>query len=622
MKKTGAKESSARADLGVIKTFLPYLWPKGEKELKIRVVVALLFLVGAKVANVYVPVLYKYAVDALGGGKAAANGDVAALVTVPVSLIIGYGLVRVLSSAFGEIRDAVFAKVAQRAIRNSALSVFEHLHALSLRFHLDRQMGGLSRAIERGVKGIEFLLSFMLFNILPTLLEIVMVSVILWVLYDVWFALITFVTIIIYIAFTLIVTEWRMKYRREMNMRDDEANTKAIDSLINYETVKYFNNEAHESSRYDHALRGYEVAAVKSQESLSKLNIGQGAIIAVGLVLNMLLAANGVKNGNMTVGDFVLVNTYLLQLYMPLNFLGFVYRQIKQSLTDMERMFSLLDVGKEVEDSPGARDLVCQEATVRFEDVHFAYNEDRQILKGVSFEVPAGKTVAVVGPSGAGKSTLTRLMFRFYDASSGRITIDGQDVRDVTQGSLRRSIGIVPQDTVLFNDTIAYNVAYGRPGAGQDEIDNVASLASIRDFINSLPDGFKTMVGERGLKLSGGEKQRVSIARMLLKRPKIMIFDEATSALDTRTEKDIQQALRDVSRGHTTLIIAHRLSTVIDADEIIVLRDGKVAERGRHHDLLEQNGLYGEMWAQQQEIRQAEEILAHAGATEAATKPK
>lgn len=622
MKNTGAKESSARADLGVIKTFLPYLWPKGEKELKIRVVIALLFLLGAKVANVYVPVLYKYAVDALGGGKEAATGDVAALVTVPISLIIGYGLVRVLSSAFGEIRDAVFAKVAQRAIRNAALGVFEHLHALSLRFHLDRQMGGLSRTIERGVKGIEFLLSFMLFNILPTLLEIGMVSIILWVLYDVWFALITLATIVIYIAFTLIVTEWRMKYRREMNLRDDEANTKAIDSLINYETVKYFNNEVHEASRYDNALRGYEVAAVKSQESLSKLNIGQGAIIAVGLVLNMLLAANGVKNGNMTVGDFVLVNTYLLQLYIPLNFLGFVYRQIKQALTDMERMFSLLDVGKEVEDTPGARELVCQEATVRFDDVHFAYNEDRQILKGVSFEVPAGKTVAVVGPSGAGKSTLTRLLFRFYDVSSGRITIAGQDVRDVTQGSLRRSIGIVPQDTVLFNDTIAYNIAYGRPGAGQDEIDTVASLASIRDFIKGLPDGFKTMVGERGLKLSGGEKQRVSIARMLLKRPKIMIFDEATSALDTRTEKDIQQALRDVSRGHTTLIIAHRLSTVIDADEIIVLRDGKVAERGRHQDLLEQKGLYDEMWAQQQEIRQAEEILAHAGATDGAPMAK
>lgn len=610
----GAQPSSARADLGVIKTFLPFLWPRGERELKWRVVIALLFLVGAKVANVYVPVLYKYAVDALGGGaKAGSTPDTTTLIAVPVGLIVAYGLVRVLTSAFGELRDAVFAKVAQRAIRNSALSVFDHLHALSLRFHLDRQMGGLTRAIERGVKGIEFLLSFMLFNILPTLLEIVMVSVILWVLYDVWFALITFVTIVIYIAFTLIVTEWRMKYRREMNKRDDEANTKAIDSLINYETVKYFNNEEHESRRYDLALRGYEAAAVKSQESLSKLNIGQGAIIAVGLVLNMLLAANGVKNGSMTVGDFVLVNTYLLQLYMPLNFLGFVYRQIKQSLTDMERMFSLLDVEREVEDHQNALPLACGDAAIRFEDVHFAYNADRQILKGVSFEVPAGKTVAVVGPSGAGKSTLTRLMFRFYDVSSGKITIDGQDIREVTQGSLRKAIGIVPQDTVLFNDTIAYNIAYGRPGAARDEIEETARLASIEQFIQGLPEGYDTMVGERGLKLSGGEKQRVSIARMLLKRPKVMIFDEATSALDTRTEKDIQQALRDVSRGHTTLIIAHRLSTVIDADEIIVLRDGKVAERGRHHDLLGQSGLYAEMWAQQQEIRQAEEILAHAG---------
>jgi len=612
----GDNQPSARAEFGVVKTFLPYLWPRGEFELKTRVVIALLFLVGAKIANVYVPVLYKYAVDALGGGKAgtgSAGADTTSLIVVPVGMIVAYGLVRVLSSAFGELRDAVFAKVAQRAIRTSALGVFEHLHALSLRFHLDRQMGGLSRAIERGVKGIEFLLSFMLFNILPTLLEIFMVSGILWVLYDFWFALITFVTIVIYIAFTLIVTEWRMKFRREMNQRDDEANTKAIDSLINYETVKYFNNEDHESRRYDNALRGYETAAVKSQESLSKLNIGQGAIIAVGLVLNMLLAASGVKNGNMTVGDFVLVNTYLLQLYMPLNFLGFVYRQIKQSLTDMERMFSLLDVEKEVEDKVGAPPLACGEAAIRFEDVKFAYNPDRQILKGVSFEVPAGKTVAVVGPSGAGKSTLTRLMFRFYDVSSGRITIDGQDIRDVSQTSLRRSIGIVPQDTVLFNDTIAYNIAYGRPGADEAEINNAAKLASIDGFIAGLPQGFKTMVGERGLKLSGGEKQRVSIARMLLKRPKVMIFDEATSALDTRTEKDIQQALRDVSRGHTTLVIAHRLSTVIDADEIIVLRDGQVAERGRHQDLLEQDGLYAEMWAQQQEIREAEEILAHAG---------
>ncbi len=610
-------QPTARAEFGVVKTFLPYLWPRGEFELKARVVIALLLLFAAKVANVYVPVLYKYAVDALGGGaKTGATGggaDTTTLIVVPVGLIVAYGLIRVLSSAFGELRDAVFAKVAQRAIRTSALGVFEHLHALSLRFHLDRQMGGLTRAIERGVKGIEFLLSFMLFNILPTFLEIFMVSGILWVLYDFWFALITFVTIVIYIAFTLIVTEWRMKFRREMNQRDDEANTKAIDSLINYETVKYFNNEEHESRRYDHALRGYEVAAVKSQESLSKLNIGQGAIIAVGLVLNMLLAANGVKDGSMTIGDFVLVNTYLLQLYMPLNFLGFVYRQIKQSLTDMERMFSLLDVEKEVEDKKDAPDLVCDQASIRFEDVKFSYNPDRQILKGVSFDVPAGKTVAVVGPSGAGKSTLTRLMFRFYDVSSGRITIDGQDIRDVSQTSLRRSIGIVPQDTVLFNDTIAYNIAYGRPGASDAEITNAAKLASIDRFIAALPEGSKAMVGERGLKLSGGEKQRVSIARMLLKCPKVMIFDEATSALDTRTEKDIQQALRDVSRGHTTLMIAHRLSTVIDADEIIVLREGQVAERGRHQDLLTQDGLYAEMWAQQQEIREAEEILAHAG---------
>lgn len=602
----GGSERDVSRDWRVIRVFLPYLWPAGQPSMRLRVVIALAFLVGAKLANVYVPILYKQAIDRLGG-------DNGLLVALPVGLILGYGLVRVLAAAFGELRDAVFAKVAQHAIRSVALQVFKHLHGLSLRFHLERRMGGLSRAIERGVKGIEFLLSFMLFNILPTLLEFFLVVGILWTLYDLRFAAIAFATIIVYIVFTLLVTEWRMKYRRALNRADDDANTKAVDSLLNYETVKYFSNEAHEAGRYDRALAGYESAAVISQTSLSMLNVGQAAIITLGLIANMLLAGSEVAAGNLTVGDFVLVVTYLIQLYQPLGFLGWVYRQIKQSLTDMESMFSLLAINREVADSEDAPALQIDRAHIRFNDVDFAYESDRPILKGVSFEVPAGRTVAVVGPSGAGKSTLTRLLFRFYDVTGGQITIDDQDIRGVKQESLRAAIGIVPQDTVLFNDTIAYNVGYGRPGAAEAEIERVAQLASIHDFVAGLPAGYQTMVGERGLKLSGGEKQRVSIARMLLKQPPIMVFDEATSALDTRTEKEIQQALRAVSRGHTTLIIAHRLSTVVDADEIIVLKDGRVAERGTHEVLLAAGGVYADMWAQQQEARQAAEILQRTG---------
>lgn len=577
-----------------LRLLAPYLWPKNQTELRWRVVLALSFLVVAKIASIYVPLLYKHAVDALSVGSAA-------LVAAPAALILAYGLVRVAAQGFGELRDAIFAKVAQRAIRSVGLGVFRHLHALSLRFHLERQTGGMSRAIERGTKGIEFLLQFMLFNVLPTLLEILLVGGVLWHLYGVAYALVTCATILVYIAFTILITEWRTKYRREMNERDAEASTKAVDSLLNFETVKYFGNEDHEARRFDSALQAYEHAAVRSQVTLSGLNLGQGAIIAVGLIAVMVMAAQGVVDGSMTVGDFVLVNTYLIQLYLPLNFLGFVYRQIRQSLTDMEAMFKLLDVEREVADAANAAALTLQGGEIRFQAVEFAYDTRRPILRGIDFTVPAGKTVAVVGSSGAGKSTLSRLLYRFYDVQAGAISIDGQDIRTITQRSLRQQIGIVPQDTVLFNDTIYYNIAYGRPDATPTEIEEAARLARIHDFIQALPDGYQTKVGERGLKLSGGEKQRVAIARVILKRPRILIFDEATSALDTHTEKAIQASLDQVSRDHTTLVIAHRLSTVIGADEIIVLDEGRIVERGHHVALLALGGRYAQMWARQQE---------------------
>ena len=585
-------EAPPRPDFRAIATLLPYLWPREDAGLRLRVVAALVCLVVAKVAIVYTPMLYKAAVDALSTPDRT-------LIVVPVGILLAYGMVRVLGSAFGELRDAIFAKVAQRAIRQVALATFRHLHALALRFHLERQTGGLSRAIERGVNGIDFLLSFMLFNVIPTLLEILLVCGVLWGLYDLSFALVTFVTILLYIAYTLAVTEWRIKFRRRMNETDSEAHGKAIDSLLNYETVKYFGNEAHEARRFDGALQRYERAAVMSKSSLSLLNIGQGAIIAAGLTVVMIMAAGGVRAGTMTIGDFVLVNAYLIQLYLPLNFLGFVYREIKQSLIDMEAMFRLLGQDREVEDAPGARVLAVTGGEVRFEDVRFGYEPSRELLKGVSFTVPAGRTVAIVGPSGAGKSTISRLLFRFYDVTGGRILIDGQDIREVTQASLRQAIGIVPQDTVLFNDTIWYNIAYGRPEAEGAAVEQAAALARIHDFVQTLPEKYETKVGERGLKLSGGEKQRVAIARTLLKRPAIFLFDEATSALDSHTEKEIQASLAEVSAERTTLVIAHRLSTVVEADEIIVLEDGRVAERGRHAELLARGGRYAAMWAKQ-----------------------
>ncbi|MCW2245748.1 ATP-binding cassette subfamily B protein [Azospirillum fermentarium] len=592
-------------DMGVLHTLVPYLWPRDSREMRVRVVVAMLCLLGSKAATVTVPLLFKHAIDSLtnvpqGAGWAA----------VPVGMILAYGTARILQLAFGEARDAIFAKVGQRAIRRVALAVFRHLHALSLRFHLERQTGGLSRTLERGTRAIETLLRYMLFSIAPTLVEIALVVVILWRLFDVWFALATFVTVAGYITYTFTVSEWRTRFRRRMNEQDSRANTKAIDSLLNYETVKYFGNEEHEARRYDEALAAYEQAAVKSQTSLSVLNVGQAAIIAVGLTVVMILAARGITAGRMTIGDFVLVNTYLIQLYQPLNFFGFVYREMKQALADIEGLFRLLREDREVDDAPGARPLALGGGAIRFEDVSFGYDPRRPILKGVDFTVAAGHTVAIVGPSGAGKSTIGRLLFRFYDATGGRILVDGQDIRTVTQASVRAAVAIVPQDTVLFNDTIYYNIAYGRPAATRAEVEQAARLAHIHHFVTTLPDGYQTMVGERGLKLSGGEKQRVAIARAILKNPAILLFDEATSALDTHTEREIQANLREVSRGRTTLVIAHRLSTVVEADDILVMDGGRVIERGRHADLLAHGGAYAALWSRQQAGGDAEEAVA------------
>ena len=580
---------------------LPYLWPADRADLRLRVGLAVLLMVAAKGATVVVPLILREAVDALTPGATVS----AVVLAVPLGLLLAYGAARVLSIGFAELRDALFARVAQHAIRRVALETFRHLHRLSLRFHLDRQTGGLSRAVERGTKGIEFLLTFILFSIVPTLLEILLVIAILWSLFDWRFPAITALAIAGYIWFTFRVTEWRITLRREMNEADSAANTKAIDSLLNFETVKYFGNEAHEARRYDRGLRSYEGAAVKSRQSLSLLNVGQAAIIAIGVTAIMVMTASGVVAGSMTVGDFVMVNAYLIQIAMPLNLLGTVYREIKQSLVDMEVMFGLLDVAPDVTTPPGAPALRVEGGRVAFEGVSFGYDSRRPILKNLDFAVAPGETVAIVGASGAGKSTIGRLLFRFYDVTAGRITIDGQDIRSVELESLRGAIGVVPQDTVLFNDTVAYNIAYGRPEAGQQAVVEAARLARIHDFVSGLPDGYETMVGERGLKLSGGEKQRVAIARTLLKAPRIFLFDEATSSLDSKTEREIQASLREVSRERTTLVIAHRLSTVVEADQILVLEAGEVVERGRHADLLAQGGRYAVMW-QRQQAEQAE----------------
>ena len=581
-------DSGGRADWRTIRSLLPYLL-----EFKVRLVLVIILLVLAKLANVAVPLILKDIVDAMSQPKA--------MLAVPVMLVVGYGLLRLGSSIFGEMRDAIFAKVTQRAIRRVAIQVFEHLHSLSLRFHLERQTGGVSRDIERGTRGISFLLTFLLFNILPTLLEIGLVAAILFSKYSPWFAIITFVTLLIYIGFTLWITEWRMVFRRTMNEMDSKANTRAIDSLLNYETVKYFGNERYEVNRYDEQMRKWEVSAVQNQTSLATLNAGQSAIIAIGITLLMLLAADEVATGKMTIGDLVLVNVFMIQLYMPLHFLGFVYREIKNALADMEKMFKLIDQPREVEDAPNASVLRLENGGVKFSEVSFGYDHDRQILDAVSFEIPPGHTIAVVGASGAGKSTLSRLLFRFYDVGTGKIEIDGQDIRSVTQTSLRAAIGIVPQDTVLFNDSIYYNIAYGRPDASREEVLQAAKSAHIHHFIESLPQGYETTVGERGLKLSGGEKQRVAIARAILKNPAILIFDEATSALDSHSEKAIQDELRHIAQNRTTLIIAHRLSTVVDAQQILVMDAGQIVERGTHRELLTQRGVYYRMWMLQQQ---------------------
>ncbi|WP_298933318.1 ABC transporter ATP-binding protein/permease [uncultured Ramlibacter sp.] len=588
-----APAARGHTDWATLQRLFPYLW-----QYKWRVLAALAFMVGAKLANVGVPLLLKNLVDAMSFKP----GDAQALLVVPVALLLGYGLLRLSTSVFTELRELVFSRATQGASRSIALETFRHLHALSLRFHLERQTGGMTRDIERGVRGIESLISYSLYSIIPTLIEVALVLTILAVKFDAWFAWITIAALAVYIVFTVTVTEWRTKFRKEANEFDSAAHSKAVDSLLNYETVKYFNNEDFEARRYDESLDRYRRSRIKAQFTLSMLNTGQQLIIAVALVTMLWRATLGVVDGRMTLGDLVMVNAFMIQLYIPLNFLGVLYREIKQSLTDLDKMFVLMEREREVADAPGAPVLQgLEQPVVRFEHVNFAYEPARQILHDLSFEIPAGKTVAVVGPSGSGKSTLARLLYRFYDVQEGKITIAGQDIRAVTQASVRQAIGIVPQDTVLFNDTVEYNIAYGRPGAGRAEVEQAARAAHIHAFIEAMPRGYQTMVGERGLKLSGGEKQRVAIARTLLKDPPILIFDEATSALDSANERAIQAELESAAQNKTVLVIAHRLSTVVDAHEILVLDAGRIIERGNHGQLLALDGRYARMWALQRQ---------------------
>jgi len=583
--------SNLRKTATLLRSLMHYTAPRGDNKIRVRIAAAFGCLVAAKGSNMITPLLYGAAVDLV-------NGESGFAMSALMYLVGGYALARLGQQIFSEAKQYLFAKVAQRAVRGAALHAFRYLHRLSLQFHMDRQTGGMTRAIDRGAKGIEFLLTIAFFEVLPLFVEVAFVSIIMWHLFGGFYAGVTFATVAAYVYFTVRVTEWRIKFRREMNTADETAATRAVDSLLNYETVKYFNAEDVEAARYDKAMADYEVMAVRSRTSLSVVNIGQGTIIAFGLMAVMAMAGADIQKGNLTVGDFVAVNTYLLQLYLPLNFLGWVYRELRQALVDMERMFGLLDERPDIADKPNAKPLVIKGGELVFDNVHFAYGE-RPILKGISFTVQPGKRVAIVGPSGSGKTTISRLLFRFYDPVAGAVRLDGQDVRDVTQASVRAAIGVVPQDTVMFNSTIGYNIGYGRDGASPDEIAAAAKLASIDGFIANLPDGYDTMVGERGLKLSGGEKQRVAIARAILKKPSIFLFDEATSALDSRTEKEIQRALDTVSKSQTTLVIAHRLSTIVSADEIIVLSDGVIVERGSHCHLLSQKGLYAQMWDRQ-----------------------
>ncbi|MDB5527191.1 MAG: transporter ATP-binding protein/permease [Devosia sp.] len=611
IEQSGDKKPSVSADEGslldTVKNLWPYMWPEGRPDLKLRVMLAIGALLVSKVATTLIPFAYKGIIDGLDG--TAPDNALVMGVAVPVVLLVAYVLGNVIDAGFQQLRDVLFASVGQHAVRKLALQTFHHMHRLSLRFHLARRTGGLSRVIERGTKGIETIVRFTMLNIAPTIVEFIITAVIFVTMFGVSYLGVLIVTIWLYLHFTIKASNWRIGIRRDMNASDTDANSKAIDSLLNFETVKYFANEKMEAERFDRAMAGYERSAIRIWTSLGFLNFGQAVIFYSGFLIIGVLAVLGVMNKTLTLGDFVLLNTFLMQIYRPLNFIGFVYRELRQGLTDIEEMFKLLDQKPEITDKASAKPLSVTGPVIRFDNVHFHYDPDRPILKGVSFEVPAGKTVAIVGPTGAGKSTISRLLYRFYDVTEGAITIDGQDLRDITQESLRAAIGMVPQDTVLFNDSIGYNIEYGRPGATPEEVHNAAAMAQVGPFIETLPKGYDTPVGERGLKLSGGEKQRVAIARTILKAPAILILDEATSALDTKTERDIQSALDIVSANRTTVVIAHRLSTVINADEILVLRDGLVAERGNHIVLLQKAGLYAQMWDRQREATEAEEQL-------------